>query len=151
MFKGRMKNRAGFVIIVTVIFSLVFAVLLMLYIYLMQRSGVISKMSMFFYEDALIAAHNMALYDIVTDRYKNIGAPRNSLFYALYWKSTGPNKYEAVYKVPVKVNASPASCDFLTLDGNNCVTVYDVSKFKKIKAVYELKSGHWLLTLKEVK
>ena len=153
MLKGRIKDRGGFILGATVIFALIFSLLLVLYIYLMQRSWVVSDRALYLYKDVLLAAHKMALYDITTGRYRDNGAGRNNLFYDSYWQTNGatpPTRYEAVYKVPVRITSETTDCNIVALQGDNCVTITDVPEFKRVRAVYELTEGHWVLTLTEV-
>ncbi len=148
------ENRRGFILGATVIFALVFSLLLIVYIFLMQRSWVVSDRALYLYKDVLLAAHKMALYDINTGRYRDNGAAYNSLFYDSYWQARGgtpPTRYEAVYKVPVRITSTAVTdCNTVALQGNNCVTITDVPEFKRVRAVYELTGGHWVLTLTEV-
>ena len=149
MLDGRL-NKKGMVIVATTLFALIFAILLMVYIYLMQKSWVVSRTAAYLYKDPLLSAHKMALYDINTGRYKNPGAAHSVTFYDTYWRASGTG-YVAVYKVPTKATFNNVNCHAINLSGNNCATIGAVREFKRVRAMYEPHNGHWRLTLREVK
>ncbi len=143
-------NRVGSVLGITMIFILIFGVLLSVYLYLFQKTVIIRRASTYLRKDVIMSAINFAVYDISRQRYKGVG-PYNPVYYAVPWTSCGTNCYKVVYKVPIVIDTTsgsvPCNSSKARLEGGNCfyLSPSQVKQWKSVEVVYRLHGGYWKL------